>query len=93
MSTVQYEMTLSAKFRITSSKGCLASRTVETRQYQGNFSFPKASDRLWGPNNEYRLYTPEVKPPEREARHSPPSIDKGKNDWGYMPTCKRRLIL
>ena len=44
-----------------------------------------------GPYNEYRIYTPEGKPPEREARHSPPSIDNGKNESGYMPTCKRRI--
>jgi hypothetical protein len=47
-------------------------------------------DRLWGPHsllfNLYQGSLPEVKRPEREVDHSPPSSAEVYNEWRYAST-------
>jgi hypothetical protein len=60
------------------------------------FSSPPRPDRLWGPptllSNWYGgALSLEVKRPEREADHSPPSSETVKNAWSYTSTPIIRL--
>jgi hypothetical protein len=54
------------------------------------FTSPFRPDRLWGPSSllskGYRVPFPEVKRPEREIDHSPPTSGEVKETWVYTST-------
>jgi len=57
----------------------------------GFFSSPLCPDRLWvppslQPNGYRRALSLEVKRPDQEADHSPPSSAEVKNAWSYKST-------
>jgi hypothetical protein len=47
---------------------------------------PRRQDRFWGPTNPLIQWLPDVKRPDREDDHSPPSNTEVKNTWIYTST-------